>query len=83
MATQAEISAARLARLIGTHMTVVVDALDDDGQAIARGKGQAPEIDGVVYIQAATSARVGEHMTVEVVHTDEHDLIARPVLGTT
>ncbi|MBI3773961.1 MAG: ribosomal protein S12 methylthiotransferase [Gammaproteobacteria bacterium] len=79
MKTQAEISAARLARLIGTHMTVVVDALGADGQAIARSKGQAPEIDGVVYIEAATSARVGEHMIVEIVHTDEHDLIARPI----
>jgi len=83
MATQAEISAARLARLIGTRMTVVVDSLGEDGQAIARSKGQAPEIDGVVYVQAAMSARVGEHLVVEIVHTDEHDLIARPIPSTT
>ncbi len=88
MATQAEISAARLARLIGTRMTVVVDALGENGQVIARSKGQAPEIDGVVYVQAATPARaasphkvsaagnIGDHLVVEVVHTDEHDLIA-------
>ena len=95
MATQAEISATRLARLIGTRMTVVIDAIDDNGQAIARSKGQAPEIDGVVYVQAATSAHapsrgqaravgtIGEHMVVEIIHTDEHDLIARPIHSTT
>jgi len=81
MATQAEISATRLARLIGSRITVVVDALGENGQAIARSKAQAPEIDGVVYVQAATSARIGEHMVVEIVHTDEHDLIARPLPG--
>ena len=87
MATQAEISATRLSKLIGTHMTVVVDAIDDNGQLIARSKGQAPEIDGVVYVQAPTSEQatpdtpgnIGEHILVKIIHTDEHDLIAQPI----
>lgn len=78
MATQAEISAARLARLIGKRITVVVDAIDNDGLIIARSHGQAPEIDGVVYVQAGKGT-IGEHIVVEIVHTDEHNLIARPL----
>ncbi len=81
METQAEISAARLGRKIGTRQTVIVDEVDDDG-AIARSKADAPEIDGIVRIDNGQKLKPGQFVDVEIIHADEHDLIGRvPVQG--
>jgi ribosomal protein S12 methylthiotransferase len=79
METQARISAERLAEKIGSRMTVLVDDHDEHG-SIARGPGDAPEIDGVVYVEGERRAP-GERIQVEITHSDEHDLWARPVDG--
>jgi ribosomal protein S12 methylthiotransferase len=76
MEVQADISAARLERKLGTRQTVIVDEVDADG-AIARSKADAPEIDGIVRIDDGQKLRPGQFAEVTVVHADEHDLIAR------
>src|SRR5689334_12629142 len=76
MEVQAEISAARLDRKIGSRITVIVDAVDADG-AVARSKADAPEIDGIVRIDDGQTLRSGQFVEVDVIHADEHDLIAR------
>ena len=76
MEAQAEISAARLARKVGTRQTVLVDEVDEDG-AIARSKADAPEIDGIVRIDDGHKLKPGQFVEVEIIHTDEHDLIGR------
>ncbi|MEP7097893.1 MAG: 30S ribosomal protein S12 methylthiotransferase RimO [Dokdonella sp.] len=78
METQAEISAARLGRKIGTRQTVIVDEVDEDG-AIARSKADAPEIDGIVRIDNGQKLKPGQFVDVEIIHADEHDLIGRLV----
>jgi len=78
MEVQAEISAARLDRKIGTRQTVLVDEVDADG-AIARSKADAPEIDGIVRIDDGQKLKPGQFAEVTVIHADEHDLIARLV----
>jgi ribosomal protein S12 methylthiotransferase len=77
MARQRDISWAYHQTLIGRHLRVLVDGFSDDEQMWeGRYEGQAPEIDGVVYIQ-------GEHLTsgtfvqVEVTEATEYDLIGR------
>lgn len=72
MELQAEISAAKLSRLIGKTMTVLVDAAGD-GQSIARTHRDAPEIDGQVIIEGV-ELPVGEFVQVHITHADEHDL---------
>lgn len=72
MELQAEISAAKLSRLIGKTMTVLVDEAGD-GQSIARTHRDAPEIDGQVIIEGA-ELPVGEFVQVHITHADEHDL---------
>jgi ribosomal protein S12 methylthiotransferase len=74
MAVQAAISAARLRERIGTTMDVLVDDVEA-GHAIARGPGDAPEIDGVVRIDTA-AVRPGGFVRVRVTGSDEHDLVA-------
>jgi ribosomal protein S12 methylthiotransferase len=76
MEVQAEISAARLERKIGTRQTGIVDEVDETG-AIARSKADAPEIDGIVRIDDGHALRPGQFADVTVIHADEHDLIAR------
>src|SRR5690606_25723633 len=78
METQAEISARRLQRLVGRELTVLVDEKDDD-YAKARSFADAPEIDGVVHLNDAEDALVGQFVKVRVEDADEHDLYARPV----
>jgi len=76
MEVQAEISAGRLDRKVGSRRKVLVDAVDADG-AVARSAADAPEIDGVVHIDNGQKLRPGQFAEVEVIHADQHDLFAR------
>jgi ribosomal protein S12 methylthiotransferase len=78
MELAAEISAARLARKVGRIVKVLVDRVED-GQAIARSAGDAPEIDGAVRIPAAGPLKVGDFAEVRVVAAGAYDLEARRV----
>lgn len=76
MEVQAAISAAKLSRLIGKKLTVLVDEAGE-GVTIARSQRDAPEIDGQVIIEGV-ELPVGEFVEVTVTHADEHDLWAQP-----
>ncbi len=78
MELQEGISAERLTRKVGQVQTVLVDELAEGG-AFARSYADAPEIDGLVYVQSEDEIRVGEFLEVEIVGSDEHDLVAVPV----
>ena len=78
MAVQENISTTRLAQKIGKHMTVLVDEIQKN-KAVARSTADAPEIDGVVYIDNAKNVKPGEFMEVEIIGSDEHDLRAKAV----
>jgi ribosomal protein S12 methylthiotransferase len=73
MQLQAEISAERLKRKIGKTMKVLVDEVDEQG-AIARSSADAPDIDGVVYINDGQDLEVGQFVNVCITDSDEHDL---------
>jgi ribosomal protein S12 methylthiotransferase len=73
MYLQEEISAEKLATKVGKTLTVLVDDIDEQG-AVARSAADAPEIDGLVYIDGAQHLEIGEFVTVKIVDSDEHDL---------
>jgi ribosomal protein S12 methylthiotransferase len=73
MQLQAEISAERLKRKIGKTIKVLVDEVDEQG-AIARSSADAPDIDGVVYINDGQHLEVGQFVDVCITDSDEHDL---------
>ena len=75
MQLQQEISAERLKRKIGQTFDVIVDEIDDEG-IIGRTKADAPEVDGLVYIEnlSGTPVKVGEFIKVTITHSDEYDL---------
>lgn len=78
MEFQEDISTQRLERRIGQRMTVLVDDVDEEG-AIARSPGDAPEIDGVVYIPDGDDLDIGDFVEVEITDCDVHDLFAKRV----
>lgn len=80
MEFQAEISAARLEDKVGTVQQCLVDAIDGE-LAIARSRGDAPEIDGVVQIQNGHQAglRPGQLVDVQIMGSDAHDLYGEAV----
>jgi ribosomal protein S12 methylthiotransferase len=74
MEKQQGISTARLAKKVGSVQTVLVDEVDEDG-AIARSMADAPEIDGVVYVDyTEESLQVGQFVDVKIHASDEYDL---------
>ena len=75
MQLQQEISAERLKQKIGRTLDVIVDEIDDEG-IIGRTKADAPEVDGLVYIENLSGApvKVGEFIKVTITHSDEYDL---------
>jgi len=75
MQLQEEISTEKLTRKIGGEIIVLVEEVDEEG-AIARSAADAPEIDGVVYIDNGQELEVGEFVTVRVTDSDVHDLWA-------
>jgi len=79
MERQREISWAYHQSLIGQRLRVLVDGFSDE-ESLWEGRyeGQAPEIDGVVYIQAERLTP-GTFVQVQVSDATEYDLITRPL----
>jgi ribosomal protein S12 methylthiotransferase len=79
MEVQAGISADALQRKVGKTVTVLVDGIEN-GVAVARSSADAPEIDGVVYIEGAKNLKPGDFCEVRITRAGEHDLWAKPLL---
>lgn len=77
MEVQQAISAAKLQQRVGRIETVLVDEVGN-GQAVARSKSDAPEIDGLVYLEDAEGLQVGDFVEVQITAADDHDLWAGP-----
>ncbi|MFL0810084.1 MAG: 30S ribosomal protein S12 methylthiotransferase RimO [Agarilytica sp.] len=73
MEKQQAISTERLRKKIGLTMPVLIDEVDDEG-AVGRTKGDAPEIDGVVYLNDEFDVQPGDIIDVKITHSDEYDL---------
>lgn len=73
MELQAQISAERLASKIGKTLTVLIDEVDDEG-VVARSMADAPEIDGLVYVEGSEGLKPGDFIQVSIHDADEHDL---------
>ncbi len=82
MEVQQEISAARMAAKVGREIEVMVDDMGDtedgEAQAIARSKGDAPEIDGNVFVDlnGGPEPAPGAILKVRVTDADDYDLWA-------
>lgn len=73
MQKQQQISTAKLQDRIGSTMQVLIDEVDEEG-AIGRSYADAPEIDGLVYLNDEVELSPGDLVTVKIAHADEYDL---------
>ncbi len=70
-----DISAKRLALRVGQVTELLVDKIDfANNRAIARSKWDAPDIDGVVYIEGIKSIKEGDFCQVKITASDNYDL---------
>lgn len=77
MQLQQQISAARLQQKIGKTLPVMIDEIDEEG-IIGRSMADAPEIDGVVYIDnlSEQNVKIGDIVMATIHNADEYDLWA-------
>ena len=85
MEVQQHISKDRLDARVGTQTRVLIDAMgaDEDGavRAECRSSGEAPEIDGLIYLypqtkKEAKTLKVGDWVNAEITDAREYDLEA-------
>jgi ribosomal protein S12 methylthiotransferase len=78
MQLQQTISAKRLRQKVGARERVIIDEIDVNGAgpfaAKGRSKGNAPQIDGTVFVQSRRPLRVGEITTVKIERAEAYDL---------
>ena len=87
MQRQQEISRKRLKRKIGTRERVIIDEVINEvgpsgltpRTAKGRSRGDAPQIDGAVFVQSRRPLRVGEIATVKIERADAYDLYGTAV----
>lgn len=63
----------RVCSKIGRTLQVLIDDVDDEG-AIGRSYADAPEIDGLVFLNGEYDVKPGDIVTVRIEHADEYDL---------
>jgi ribosomal protein S12 methylthiotransferase len=74
---QRGISKAKQKALVGREIEVLVEGVSDESEYLLQGRwaGQAPEIDGCVYL-ADGEARAGDFVRARVTSTADYDLAA-------
>jgi ribosomal protein S12 methylthiotransferase len=76
MALQRKISHAKNVALIGRELEVLVEGTSDEHEYVQMGRhrGQAPDIDGQVYLSGG-EARAGEFRRVRITQASDYDLV--------
>ena len=87
LSVQKEISRKRLKRWVGQTATVLVEGFSKETDLLLEGRAdfQAPEVDGLVYINEG-EASPGEFYQVEITEAHDYDLVGRiirPLAGPT
>ena len=76
MKLQQEISKELNNKMIGKKIDCIVETINQEGTVVARSYKDAPEVDGLVYINTTTPVLPGDIITVKITGAVEYDLIA-------
>ena len=76
MKLQQEISASINKKLIGKKIDCIVETVNSKGKVSARSYKDAPEVDGLVFIDTKTPVMPGDIITAKVTGASEYDLFA-------
>ena len=75
MAVQEQVSEQRLARRVGRIEEIIIDGKDEEG-VIGRRKSDAPEIDGLVFLDDDDNLKAGDIVRAKITDHNAHDLWA-------
>ncbi len=80
MSVQRKISREKHAAMVGRILPVIVEGVSDESELLlkARTSQQAPDIDGLVYINDGR-ANIGEIVNVKITSSHDYDLVGRIV----
>ena len=73
MKVQQQISTEKLAEKVGNTIEIIIDEANEE-VIIGRSTADAPEIDGLVYVETKEEIELGEIISAKVVKSDEYDL---------
>lgn len=79
MQLQQTISLERQQRWRGQVLKVLIEEKLPDGRYLGRSEGDAPEIDGSVYVNALEELKIGEFTQVKIQDVDSYDLMGEVV----
>lgn len=79
MEVQQNISTNRLKQKVGATMDVLIDHVETHNEynAVGRGSGDSPEVDGNVYIETTAQLSPGDMIKVKITRSDEYDLFGK------
>ena len=77
MKVQKRISQKKLSEKVGSIQTVIVDEISKDF-AVARSYANAPEIDGVIFLENPSGIEAGDMLDVKIKSSEDYDLYAGP-----
>ena len=63
-------------KLIGQNIDCIIEAISETGEVVGRTYKDAPEVDGLVYINTTNPVNPGDIITAKVTGAVEYDLIA-------
>jgi ribosomal protein S12 methylthiotransferase len=78
MSVQQEVARQVNTKFLGKTLLVLVEE-KQDGVYIGRSQGDAPEVDGVVYINTKHPLKIGKFIQVKITDTLEYDLVGEPI----
>ena len=84
MRLQSGISLNKNRELIGKTLKVLINGLSNESELLIEGRyyGQAPEVDGVIYINdgiGLDKIRAGEFVDIEITEAHQYDLVGKVI----
>lgn len=75
MTLQQKISKEQNQKLIGKKIECIIESLSEDNYITARTYKDAPEVDGLIYLETKTPVIPGDIVTAKITGANEYDLI--------
>lgn len=77
--TQRKITKKKLKGFLNEELEILIDGYDEEFSFVPKGRAyfQAPEVDGVVYVETERELKPGEFVKVKIYQTTDYDLAGR------
>lgn len=80
MRVQQDIAYELQQRWVNKVLIVLIEEKLPDGRWVGRTEGDAPEIDGLVYVKSPKALQIGDFVQVKILEADSYDLVGEVVL---